>query len=105
MCKSTFTTGSGSSWPLYPVSDIVSFPSSITITFETNFSNAKSKYSTLTCSSSWSSSPSFHSPGFESISSILSPFLSLSSNICALFVIIVVLEFGSFTLNATLTSL
>ena len=50
LCSSTFTTGSGFSCPLYPVFVIFSFPSSITITFDTNFSNDKSKYSTLTFS-------------------------------------------------------
>ena len=50
LCNSTFTTGSGSSCPLYPVSVTVSFPSSITITFDTNFSSDKSKYSTFTFS-------------------------------------------------------
>ena len=102
---STFTTGSGSSNPLYPVSVILSWPFSITIAFVTYFSNAKSKYSTFTCSTSWSSSPSFHSSGTESISSIGFPSLSESSEICAWFVIIYVFEFGSFTLNAIFMSL
>ena len=103
--NSTFTTGSGSSVPSYPVSVTFSCPSSITITFVTYFSKAKSKYSTFTFSISWSSSPSFHSSGSESSSSISSPSSSVSSDICAWFVIIYELEFGSLTLNAICISL
>ena len=103
---STFGIISFSS-PMFPVSIIVSFPSSVTIAFVTYFNSAKSKYSTLMFSISSSSSFGYPSPfpGIESLSSIGSPYSSLSSDICAKFVITYSVVSGSFTLNATFISL
>ena len=86
--KSTFTTSSGSSSALCPVSIILSSPFSVTIACVTHFLRLKSKYCTFIFSISWSSSPSFHSSGSESSSSTSFPSLSASSDICALFITI-----------------
>ena len=102
---STFTTCSGSSYGPCPVCVTVCFPLSITIACVTHFLNAKSNSFNSIYSLSWSSSPSFHSPGVESSSSISLPFSSVSSEICAEFTITLSDEFGSTTLNATFMSL
>ena len=100
--------GSGFSSPVCPVSCTVCVPSSsIIIALLTHFFRAKSKYLTFTNSLSKSSS-SFHSlllSGVESISSIGSPELSLSSAISAVFTSILSDVFGSVTWNAIFTSL
>ena len=53
---------------------------------------------------SWSSSPSIHLSGVESISSTWFPFFSVSSDICAEFTIILSDSFGSITLNVIFIS-
>ena len=97
--NSTLTTCSGSSSALCPVCVTVSFPFSVTIAFVTHFLNAKSKYFTFIFSMSWSSSPSIHSFGVESLSVTSFPSSSLSSEICAWFIIISSDLSGIFTLN------
>ena len=103
--KSTATMSSGSSSALCPVSIIVSSPFLFTIACVTHFLSDKSKYCTFTFSISWSSSPSFHSSGVESLSFTSFPSSSVSSEICALFIKILSDVFGSITLNAIFTSL
>ena len=98
-CNSTLTTSSGLSSGLCPVSLVVSLPSSIIIVFVTHFLKAKSKDCTLIFSISWSSSPSIHLSGVESISSIPPPFSSELSVICALLIIILSDVFGITTLS------
>jgi len=78
---STFTTCSGLSSALCPVSVTVSLPSCIKIACVTHFLNAKSKYFTFTFSISWSSSPSIHLSGVESLSITSFPLASESFEI------------------------
>ena len=111
LSTSTFAIGSDSSlflipvvsvlpwFGLNPVCVVVVLPSTVTIDFVTHFNKLKSKYFTYIYSLSWSSSFSFHLLGIESSS------LSLSSEIWALFIIILSEVEGSITSNATFTSL
>ena len=104
--RSTFTTGSGFSSPVCPVSVMTSsFPCSFTMAWLTHFLRAKSKYFTLTFSISMSSSSGSSFPGVESTSSTGSPSSSVSSEISAVFIRIRSDVFGSVTLKAILTSL
>ena len=106
LSKSTFTTGSGFSNPVCPVSVSFLSPFSITIALLTHFNNDKSKYCTFKYSLSISSSFGLLLFGVESISSTGFPSSSLSSVISAVFIIILfVAKFVSVTLNAICTSL